>query len=165
MDDEETLTAYHEAGHATIGFVLGGAVESMQLGGESDHPGVRQFGDCRIAWKGVGSNLNTQCQREILTILAGPAAEMVYRGESFGIGEFAPWQQDWQMAWHLVGSLASEKAAKLKILGGVVMQLKEILGRDDCWPAVAALADALLAHEHLEEEEVSETLRFWIGRC
>ena len=50
MDDEETLTAYHEAGHAVIGYALGGVVDSLQLGGEADDQLPRRFGECRIRW-------------------------------------------------------------------------------------------------------------------
>ncbi len=33
MDDDETLTAYHEAGHAVIAYALGGTVDSLAVVG------------------------------------------------------------------------------------------------------------------------------------
>ena len=34
---------------------------------------------------------------------------------------------------------------------------------DRCWPAVAALADELLAHEFLDRDQAEQVLEFWIG--
>lgn len=160
LDEEETLTAYHEAGHAVIGFALGGVVESVQLGGEHDVLGVRQYGDCRIAWHSIGKNLDEHLQREILTTLAGPAAELVYSGISLEFQNLAPWKQDLDFAWSILSQIPSVER-KVETLSQLLHQLQLIIRSDRCWPAVAALADALLAHEFLEEEEVEEIIRFW----
>ena len=162
MDDEESLTAYHEAGHATIGFALGGKVEAIQLGGESEVSGVRQYGDCKIAWHAVGSDLDVHCQREILTTLAGPAAEMLYAGREIALRSFGPWEQDYHTAWFLLDRFPISSNEKDKLLKNLIQQLKSILDEDDCWAAVAALADALLAHEYLEAEETEEILSYWL---
>lgn len=161
MDDEETLTAYHEAGHAVIGFALGGVVESVQLGGEHEDSGVRQYGDCRIAWSSIGKNLGDHLQREILTTLAGPAAEMVYSGIPLEFQNIKPWKQDLDSAWLMCSRIPSVDQ-KVAILTQLLEQLQIIIRSDRCWPAVAALADALLAHEFLEEEAVEEIISFWI---
>ncbi|MCH1496642.1 MAG: hypothetical protein L7U72_15595 [Rubripirellula sp.] len=163
MDEEETLTAYHEAGHAVIGFALGGVVESLQLGGEHEVVGVRLYGDCRIAWRSIGKNLDEHLQREILTTLAGPAAEMVYSGIPLEFQNLAPWKHDLDSAWSILSQIQSVER-KVATLRQLLDQLQMIIRSDRCWPAVAALADALLAHEFLEEEEVEEIIRFWVKR-
>lgn len=164
MDDEEVLTAYHEAGHATVGFALGGIVESIQLGGEHPIVGVSQFGECRIAWNAISQASDSQLQRELATVLAGPAAEIVYLGETLELVAMKPWKQDLDTAWSLVGSIVSSESEKRKMLNQIICQLQHIIARDRYWPAVAGLADELLAHEFLEQEAIEEILSFWINR-
>ena len=43
--DEETLTAYHESGHAVVAYALGGTIEGMQLGGEADDWLPERYGE------------------------------------------------------------------------------------------------------------------------
>lgn len=162
LDDEETLTAYHEAGHAVIGYALGGCVDSLQLGGEADDHMPKRFGDCRIVWGRVDPNTDWQRQREILTILAGPAAEMLYRGERFHPQKFGPWQDDWQHAWKIAGDLAEDTVRRNRMLCQLLLRLEALMRRDQCWAAIAALADELLAHDFLEREQAHEILEFWI---
>ena len=163
MDDDETLTAYHEAGHAVVGFALGGHVVSLQLGGEVEATGARQFGDCRIAWGRIDPALDWQLQREVLTVLAGPVAEMVYRGEEIDPACFGPWQQDWQMAWLMTRAFVRDSDRRAQVLWQLTVRLQQLIESEPCWSAVAALADALLAHEFLEREQAEEILGFWLG--
>ena len=163
MDDDETLSAYHEAGHAVIAYALGGAVDSIQLGGEADDRLPRRFGECRIHWGRVDPHANWQVQREVLTILAGPAAEMIYLGEQLHPADFSPWQADWQNAWEIGKALTEDATRRGEILWQLVIRLERLMRDDRCWPAVAALADELLAHEFLDREQAEQILRFWIG--
>jgi hypothetical protein len=163
LDDDETLTAYHEAGHAVIAFALGGVVAQLQLGGESEIEGVRQFGDCRIEWGRVDPQFDWQLQREVLTVLAGPVAEMVYRGEDLHPACFGAWQEDWRQAWEMGRVFGLDPTRRAQVLWQWMVHLKQLIQSEPCWPAVAALADALLAHEFLEREEAEEILEFWLG--
>jgi hypothetical protein len=72
----------------------------------------------------------------------------------------APWKQDLDFAWSILSQIPSVER-KVETLSQLLHQLQLIIRSDRCWPAVAALADALLAHEFLEEEEVEEIIRFW----
>ncbi|MEC8474739.1 MAG: hypothetical protein VXZ38_08820 [Planctomycetota bacterium] len=164
MDDDETLTAYHEAGHAAVGYALGGTVEALQLDGENEVTGARYFGECRISWRTLNGEINTQYQREILTVLAGPAAELVYRGELITLEHLEPWKQDLNVAWGLLHRIGVNSRDRLELMGRIIDRLKEVINEEPCWPAVASLADALLAREYLEEDEVEEILAFWMQR-
>lgn len=164
MDDDDILTAYHEAGHAAIGFALGGVVEAIQLGGEHEVLGVRQFGACLISWKSIGDNYSVHLQRELLTILAGPAAEIVYLGRPLDFEMMRPWKQDLDAARKLVDKMTHDMTQKQNLLNQTLQKLQDIIRTDRCWSAVAALADALLAHEFIEEAEAEEILRFWMER-
>lgn len=162
MDDEETQTAYHEAGHAVIAYALGGVVESLQLGGESDDHLPERFGDCRIHWGRVDPLGDWQLQREVLTVLAGPAAEMVYRGERFAPDSFGPWQDDWTRAWEIGHAFATDATKRSQVLWLLTLRLERLLRSDRLWPAVSALADELLAHEFLDRDQTEDVLQFWI---
>ena len=162
MDDDETWTAYHEAGHAVIAYALGGTVDWMQLGGEADEWLPDRFGDCRINWGRVDPRCDWQLQREVLTILAGPVAEMVYRGEVIDPACYGPWQSDWQHVWNACERIAGGVGVRSLFLRHVVDALSVQIRTDRCWAAIAAIADELVAHETLESEQVDEILRFWL---
>ena len=162
LNDDETLTAYHEAGHAVIGYALGGSIEGMQLGGEEDGGLPARFGDCRISWGRIDADSNWHRKREILTILAGPVAEMVYRDEPLHPAFYGPWKDDWQRAWLTAEKIVPDPQRRTKVLEQMIRELRHQVQIDSCWAAVAALADELLAHEHLEAEHVADILKFWV---
>lgn len=160
--DEETLTAYHESGHAVIAYTLGGTVEGMQLGGEADDWLPARFGDCRIRWGQVDASSDWQRRREILTILAGPVAEMVYREEPLHPAVYGPWRHDWQRAWETAEAIWPDVQQRMRSLENVILELRRQVRQETCWAAIAALADELIAHEMVEEDRVEEVLAFWI---
>lgn len=159
--DDEILTAYHESGHAVIAYALGGRIQGMQLGGDADEWLPARFGDCRIQWGRVDPNLDWQRKREILTILAGPVAEMVYRGESLHPACYAPWRHDWEQAWHTAVPIWADEERRMRGLENIVVELRQHVQMDRVWAAVAALADELAAHEMLEEDWIEDILGFW----
>lgn len=162
MDDEETLTAYHEAGHAVIGFVLGGVIESVGLYAEADDWLPERFGDCHVNWGRVDARSDWQVQREVLTILAGPVAEMIYRGEKLHPATYGPWQHDWQWAWQRGQSLVQDVDRRRVLLEAVIHWLHLHMSEDLCWAAIAAVSDELLAHEYMDSDQLADTLAFWI---
>ena len=163
MIDEETLTAYHEAGHAVIGYSLGGQIESAGLYAEADDWLPERFGDCLVNWGRVNANCDWQIEREVLTILAGPVAEMIYRGENLHPATYPPWQHDWHWAVRHSKRLTSDPAKQMKLLGRFMRFLDSHMRDDECWAAIAAVADELSAHEWLDADQLADTLSFWIG--
>ncbi|WP_168566478.1 cell division protein FtsH [Crateriforma spongiae] len=161
MDCEEELSAYHEAGHAVVAHALGGEIESVQLGGEADSWLPERFGDCRINWGPVDPNADFQRQREIVALLAGPAAEMIYSGGDVDPSMFGPWAADWMMARSMAVALTGDPQRAQAILVQSLQQLDRILRRDDCWAALAEIADQLLTHEFVDGETVQQIVGFW----
>jgi hypothetical protein len=163
-DDDETLTAYHEAGHAVVGHLLGGEIDSVGLYAEADEWLPERFGDCHVNWGRVLVDSDWQAQREIITILAGPVAEMIYRQERLHPATYPPWQHDWRWAWQRAERLIRAPERRTRFLETLVVWLHEHLSDDNAWAAVAAVSDELLAHEYLDQEQLADTLSFWIER-
>ena len=163
MDDEETLTAYHEAGHAVIGYALGAEIDHVQLGGESDDELPERFGECLVNWGQVDPQCGIQQQSELMTMLAGPVAEMIYIGEMLHPAHVGPWQGDWQQAWQHCASTFPDSKKRRRLLDQLIVELHRRISRPDCWAAIGAVADELLAHEYLDREQLADTLRFWVG--
>ena len=161
-DEDESWTAYHEAGHAAIGYALGARIESVQLGGEDDELPAR-FGDCRVNWGRVDASCDWQRLREVMTVLAGPVAEMIYRGEPLHPARYGPWQEDWDRAWSSADAIVADPLDRTRWLEKVIVELHRRLQDDACWAAIAAVADELQAHEFLDEDRLADTLRFWLG--
>ncbi|TWU18677.1 cell division protein FtsH [Allorhodopirellula heiligendammensis] len=162
-DDEDTYTAYHEAGHAIIGCALGARIESVSLSQQSgfDDEQPRRFGDCIVNWGRIDPDHLWQQQRELLTILAGPVAEWVYRGEDADEFDAASWQSDWQQAQRCVATMVSGTEKQHRLLGSVVARLRKMMSREPVWSAVAALADELTIGDPIEAERVAELVLFW----
>jgi hypothetical protein len=156
MDDDETITAYHDA--------LGARIESVNLWGEADEFLPERFGDVRINWGQVLVNANWQLQRELLSVLAGPITEMIYRGEQIEPANYAPWKADWAHAVRCVRELSRDTSRQLELLRIACVELERRLRDDDCWAAIASVADELLAHEQLDEEQIADLLEFWLRR-
>jgi hypothetical protein len=164
LDDDETRTAYHESGHAVIGYALGGHVASVQLGGESDEWLPDRFGDCRIEWGNFDPTVDWQRQREVLTILAGPVAEMVYRNEPLHPAHYGPWQHDWQHASTIAQHLVADAQKRDQMLEQLVLELHPQVKNEPCWSAIAALADELATHEYLDADQIEDVIGFWFRR-
>lgn len=163
MSDQ--ATCYHEAGHAVVGFLLGGCVIHLALGGEADEVLPERMGECRIKW----STLEFEEQvtdhdprrREILALLAGPVAEQIYDDDPAAMLASI---DDVRRAGRLALEITGNSVRGDQLLRRCVAELRKVLSQTRHWAAVAALADELDAHESLEAEEVATVLDFWLAR-
>jgi hypothetical protein len=162
MDD--SATCYHEAGHAVIGYLLGGEVKSMALGGEPDDILPARFGDCRIEWSAKNIDLLTQSGREAMTLLAGPVAEIISEGGLVEPSMLGPWQMDFQCAIEAVTQITSDSKQSTILIRQIMSTLDDFLRRQAVWAAVSQLATELDAHEELDAETIADVLSFWLRR-
>lgn len=157
---EEEL-AYHEAGHAFTAVWLGGIVRYVSIAPEK-HDGPRREGEAQIAWRRSRMTPREFVHKQVMVALGGPAAEMIYRGEPLHPGFVAEWAGDWRDAWTMAQQVFPDERKRLVFLEEAAVGLYGALRQDEHWQAIAALADHLLAHEILEEEEVRDVLSPWL---
>ena len=165
MTDDISSIAYHEAGHAVIAVILGGEVLSLTLEPDDVETLPERAGEVSIRWHHRGVSKRELIQREVITCLAGPAAEMIYRGEEVDPQSVAEWRYDWEIAWQLSGLLIKAPQPRTQILEGLLAELCRMLQRDACWQAIAETADQLEAHETLDGDEVHQIVARWIGEA
>lgn len=154
------LTAYHEAGHALMAALLGGHVRQMTIDPDNDD-GPLRTGDTQVVWR-RGLSEKEFALKAVQVSLAGPVAEMLYSGDPYHPGMVAEWSGDWRDAWEQASQFHPEARARMDFLEQISIQLYHQLNGDDLWPALAALADNLLAHETLDREQITEVLSGWL---
>lgn len=161
MDDEQDLLAYHEAGHAFTAVWLGGIVRYVSIAPDR-HDGPQREGEAQIAWRKSRMTAKEFQHKQVLVALGGPAAEMIFRGEPLHPGYVAEWAEDWRDAWACAAPIFPDERKRLVFLEDAARELYQSLRSDDLWQAIAALADALLAHEILDHEQVQEAIEPWL---
>lgn len=154
------VCAYHEAGHAAWAVLRGGRIASISIDPEWED-GPRQDGIVEVHWP-RSMPASEVARAGIEVSLAGPVAEMIYSGDPFHPAIMPEWSGDWQTAWSLADSLWNDQQVRLRKLEAVTRFLYEQLSDDSLWQAIAALSDELLAHEHMEYDEVHEALLRWL---
>lgn len=154
-------TAYHEAGHAFMAAYVGAHVQSVTIDPDWDD-GPERTGDVQVEWPCEQFSEREFAEKSILVALAGPVTEMIYRGEPFHPALVAEWVVDWNLAWEAVARLIKTDRERMAYLEQSTLRLYRLLGRDEHWAALAAIADHLLAHETMEGEEVEDIMREWL---
>ncbi|MFT5522863.1 MAG: ATP-dependent Zn protease [Pirellulaceae bacterium] len=155
------LTAYHEAGHAVIAMLLGGRVASVTIDPENDD-GPERYGDTKVEWLRDRFSDKEFHENLVQVALAGPVAEMIYRGEPLHPGFVAEWSGDWRTAWEMAAALHSDEQKRLQYLELTTTHLHRLLKKEPYWSALAAVSDNLLAHERLDNEELEDIVRAWL---
>lgn len=157
----DELVAYHEAGHAFMAVLLGGRVKQVTIDPDNDD-GPDRYGDTQILWRRSRMGEKEFAQKSVQVCLAGPVAEMIYSGDPYHPGLVAEGAGDWRDAWEAAVVLYADERKRLEYLEATSIALYHRMKSDNLWPALAALADNLLAHETLEGEDVEEIVSDWI---
>ncbi len=159
FESETELTLYHEAGHCVMAVLFGAEVERATVAPEED--GFHGIVDIR--WSSSASIAD-----QLYVALAGPVAELIYRGETFEpylVGQWGlvpEWVQDWQQAWSLARRLKRSDHDCIRLIVGIACQLHDWFQRDNWWSAIAAVSDMLDAHEEIDHEAVEYEVKNWI---
>ena len=162
MDDDEQVTAWHEAGHAIMALLCGGQIERVTLEPPYDD-GPARFGDTVTHWRGLSQQ--QMLEAEIQVSLAGPVSEMIYRDETFPLDSYPEWMSDWATAYNAAMILTkNNNLLANSVLDGVAKKIKELFEPANTWAAISAIAEDLLAHETLDHEQIAYSVDFWRRR-
>jgi hypothetical protein len=153
-------TAYHEAGHAVVAVVLGGRVLSLTIAPDRDD-GPARYGDTQVLWPKNRDQPLRLPKKLVLTALAGPVAEMIYTGEPLHPGFVPEWANDWQAAFEAAAVFRRDERKRVAWLEQQVRWLHAQIDQH-YWPAVAAVADELSAHDTLDTEQFSAAVEPWL---
>jgi hypothetical protein len=158
--ETETLTAYHEAGHALMAVVCGGRIVHVSIT-PPDDDGLARFGESIVQWP--AAPVREIEMAELKVSLAGPIAELTYDGGRVAIGECPEFAADWQRAQLSASELKSGRQ-QLALLVATEQELWGFFESENIWAATAAIADLLLAHDTIEHDDVADTWQFWKAR-
>ena len=134
----DQATAYHEAGHAVLAFVLGRPVQCVSILPDRDHDGICEFG------KGVYRPTEDWLEREILIALGGIAAEARFTGIYAWDGA----ARDQQYVRRLAVQRAGERRAE-RLQRRLLAKAEHLLSDKGCWLAVEFIATELLIHREI----------------
>ena len=145
-----------------MAILMGAHVRSVTIAPDWDD-GPDRVADAQIMWPLDHFDPKELHAKMVRVALAGPVAEMLYRGEPLHPGFVAEWAADWKLAWQAAANLVASDEKRLVYLEQVTRKLYQQLDRTDHWAALAAVADSLLAHETVEGDDVEEIVRQWIS--
>ena len=159
-EDIETLTAYHEAGHAIMAVSYGGRIIHVSID-PPDDDGLKRFGESIVQWpKAAARDIEIA---ELKVSLAGPVAELTYDGARESIANCGEFAADWQQAVLSASRLKPERSRE-KFLVEMERQVWGFFENENVWAATCDVADQLLAHETIEHDQVADVWAFWERR-
>jgi ATP-dependent Zn protease len=147
-DKTRQATAYHEAGHVVAAWRSGakGIVATIVADGET-YGRVKHRQTLRRDWQWTSSARNSrQIDGRIITLLAGAAAERRFRGRATGTS------RDYRLAVDIAMSACGSDDQVNAYLRYLSICARDLV--DAFWPAVEAIALALLERETLNHDEI-----------
>jgi hypothetical protein len=164
----DALTAFHEAGHATVSFLLGEMPEEVSIKAEGDSLGHTRY--LRVEARAIAEAVlgNTKADQDrvwrfLVSTCAGPVAQSIYqRGPGASFMDETAWDifnggGDYRQA-----QLAFENArGPLNVtLSDVVSDAFNMLGDAGVWSAVEQVAGDLLRFKELDFGGVRNAILF-----
>lgn len=152
MEERDTTTAYHEAGHAVVALALGRPVQHVSILPDRETAGQCEFG------KSVFRPSEDWLEREILISLGGIAAEARFTGNYNWDGA----GRDQKYVHRLAVQRAGERQAE-RLQRRLLAKAEHLLAKDGHWRAVELMVAELLrlgsisgrAARHLFEQGTS----------
>jgi len=150
----ESLTAYHEAGHALASELYGQVLTRVEIVGDSEHSGTTlalRFPSDPDEGQTSKATLEA-VENQLRCVLAGTVAEAMISGRE-GWDETS---EDLEVAVRLAMKLVDDCEDVLPLLEDVRADLEEVLRKH--WASVKSLADELVRRKSLSGAEVRQIL-------
>lgn len=146
--------AWHEAGHALAAHLLGGVIREVTL--ESEHDAF----EAHVAVEWERTDPANDARRFATVALAGPVAELTFRGEEVldDPKVFAAWSADWDECSAQLERLEPREEARDALRREILRELHARFDEPDTYEQLARIADALDAHETLDETLFADAL-------
>ena len=154
VSDAIRLTAFHEAGHAVMAELCGRQVTEVEIVGDPEHTGsVHSLAFPPDPGEGDTSDADIEdIERRLKIILAGTVAEAMVTGRE----EWDETSEDLDAAVRLAMRLVDDCEGVLPLLADTKADVEHNLRAR--WPAVEAVAEALIARKSLTGTEVRKLL-------
>jgi len=159
---ELRVTAYHEAGHAVAAFMLRRGISYVTIEADKDslgsckHPrGIREFSTLDVAAI-VDLRLRAKVEREIMILFAGDIAERQFRHRRRQVrGSWA----DYGYAVDLADYVTTGDNELELYLDWLYGRTENLITRIDVWPAIEALATALLEDKRIGQRRARRIIQ------
>jgi hypothetical protein len=160
--DPETLTAYHEAGHAVVDCLLGLPLEEVSVVPDEESMGrvsSSLFKDFYKSLEDEDADEDEVLEVYLVSLLAGIKAVEILTGEDTHPydpnADLSLLDSDYGQAGSVILSLAGPTAeSQAAVYEQAVSQAEGLLR--EIWPTVEVLAEALLKHKTLTGSECAE---------
>ena len=148
-DASRTATAYHEAGHAVMAWLVDRPVQKVTIAsGRLQHGGIR-LGVCELK-KGKAKSSDDPLEDIALILLAGMVAEAKYTGRDAAAGA----REDLLQVKGLVNSRATTERQASKLFRRWLDKAEYLLEDSAAWLAVTSIAAELVEKETLSGRAV-----------
>ncbi|MEZ6128744.1 MAG: hypothetical protein R3C59_08680 [Planctomycetaceae bacterium] len=143
--ESQTATAYHEAGHAVMAFVVGRPVEKVTICPAQLQTGGFRLGACKVQ-KGRSRASKDALEDEVLILLAGMVAESQFTDRYCAAGA----AQDLRAVRRLLANRASSERQIDRLAGRMLDKTQHVLN-----DPVNRRAVTLVARQLLDKETIS----------
>lgn len=157
-EKQRRATAYHEAGHAVMAYVLGRPFRRVSITTDEDSLGhvLYRKWDKRFDPNTTDpERARLKIERAIMTAFAGHEAEFLFTGRRNHVGSRTDTEAGGRLATYIIDDWEIELPAFLKWLR---IRTRNILNSPQHWRAVEDLAVALLEKEEMSVSEAQSVI-------
>ena len=151
-------TAYHEAGHGVVAYLVRRSFRYVTIEKQEDSLGHVHFQKFREGFQpdvDIGPKIERTLEKEIMTGLGGLAAEKILTGRK----RWTPSRSDIRQAMNCALQLHGDPETADKYIDYLLARTEKLLKFPVNWAAVQALAEKLLEHHWIGYRKTREIIK------